>query len=144
MAKPRLTYKNIKGFLQGNQRKFFFEMFDMLPQYMKEVVTWRLERVKIKSPKCLEKDECVHCGCQVSSKVFEDRGCSDHHKCYPPMPSKEEWEEYKLKREEYRVYHDYQYMTIEELEDSMNRLDQEMESIMLYGKPVHVLKLKND
>lgn len=94
----KLTASNIKGFTQGNLREFLFDMDILLPDsYIKEQSIYRLHQVAEKSPECLEADGlCKICGCSITSKVYEDRGCSNSEKpCYPSMMSKLEWEKFK-------------------------------------------------
>lgn len=86
----KITLSNIKGYIQAHFRQAL-EDLDFLPEHIKEQAQWRLKQIAEKSPECLEKDSCVICSCQVSSKVFEDRACEG--KCYPEMFSKEAWEE---------------------------------------------------
>lgn len=93
--KAKINLENIKGFLQGNTRKIFDEWFNLSQTHIKEQAVWRLERIKRISPECYIKDECSECGCQISSKVFESRGCSDNQKCYPSLYLKEDWEKAK-------------------------------------------------
>ena len=86
--KAKINLPNIKGYLQAHYRQALDEM-GFLDKHIYEQAEWRLERVKEKSPDCYNSDNCVKCGCEVSSKVFEDRACEGN--CYPPMMSKEEW-----------------------------------------------------
>lgn len=86
--KAKLNLKNIKGFLQAHYRQVLDEM-GFLDKHVYEQAEWRLRRVKEKSPECYNSDKCVHCGCQVSSKVFEDRPCEGG--CYPEMMDEYEW-----------------------------------------------------
>lgn len=90
--KAKINLKNIKGYLQAHFRQALDDM-DFLPQHIKEQAEWRIKQVAIHSPECLKNDSCVHCGCQVSSKVFEDRKCEGN--CYPKMMSEETWNIYK-------------------------------------------------
>lgn len=90
--KTKITIPNIKGYLQAHYREILKD-FDFLPKHIQEQAEWRLRQVAKKSPECLEKDSCKECGCQVSSKVFEDRACEG--KCYPKMLSDEEWNKFK-------------------------------------------------
>jgi len=87
----QLTLSNIKGYLQGNFRRVLKD-FGATPDYIVQQALWRLERVKENSPECFKQDECIHCNCQVSAKVFEDRGCE--HGCYEKMMSEEQWEKF--------------------------------------------------
>lgn len=89
--KAKINLKNIKGYLQAHFRQALDDM-DFLPQHIKEQAEWRIKQVASNSPECLKSDSCVHCGCQVSSKVFEDRKCEGN--CYPAMMSEEQWEDY--------------------------------------------------
>lgn len=91
--KAKITLSNIKGFLSAHYRQALDEL-GFLDEWIKERAAWRLNQVKEKSPECYEKDKCTHCGCQVSSKVFEDRACEGG--CYPEM-SKVQWESQKQK-----------------------------------------------
>lgn len=89
--KAKINLPNIKGYLQAHYREILKD-FDFLPKHIQEQAEWRLKQVAENSPECLEKDSCKECGCQVSSKVFEDRKCEGN--CYPAMMSKEQWEDY--------------------------------------------------
>lgn len=93
MHLKQITLANIKGFVQGNFRKLLDDFADMAETYQKEQALWRLKQVEEKSPKCLKEDKCIHCGCQVSAKVWENRGCE--HGCYPPMMPEEVWNNFK-------------------------------------------------
>lgn len=91
----KITLNNIKGFIQGNIRKVLND-FGELPPHIEEQALWRIDLVKQKSPECYNQDKCVHCGCQVSAKVFEDRACSSETPCYPKMMTKEQWETFNI------------------------------------------------
>lgn len=91
----QINLSNIKGFIQGNFRQML-DTFGGLPEHIEEQAIWRLNQVKEKSPECYINDKCSHCGCQVSAKIFEDRGCSAN-KCYPPLMNEEEWNLFKIK-----------------------------------------------
>lgn len=90
--KAKINLPNIKGYLQAHYREILKE-FDFLPKHIQEQAEWRLKQVAENSSECLEKDSCIHCGCQVSSKVFEDRACERN--CYPKMMSEEIWNIHK-------------------------------------------------
>lgn len=100
--KAKINLKNIKGYLQAHYRQVLDE-FDYLEPHIKEQAEFRLWRVKEKSPECYEKNKCVECGCEVSSKVFEDRPCSANW-CYGEMLSKEDWEFFKEKHPTYKKF----------------------------------------
>lgn len=111
--KAKINLPNIKGFIQGNFRKLVNDFGDLLEPHIKKEAEWRLNQVKEKSPECFNQDKCVHCGCQVSAKVFEDRGCEQG--CYPEMMDKEEWEKFIFNWNLEQVY-------------------KEMDELMLFGK----------
>lgn len=90
--KAKINIPNIRGYLQAHFREMLKD-FDFLPKHIQEQAEWRLKQVAKKSPECLEKDSCKECGCQVSSKVFEDRACSNVPPCYPQMMTEELWEQ---------------------------------------------------
>ena len=95
----KLTASNIKGFTQAHLREFLYDMDILLPDsYIKEQSIWRLHKVAEKSPECLAGEgDCKICGCSITSKVYEDRGCSNEAvPCYPPMMSELEWKQFKL------------------------------------------------
>lgn len=97
--KAQITPSNVKGFIQGNFRKFIIGLEEYgipIPKHIKEQAAWRLIQVKQKSPECFNQDKCIHCGCQVSAKVFEDRACSNtEDPCYPTMQSESDWNTFK-------------------------------------------------
>lgn len=91
--KAKINLSNIKGFLSAHYRQVLDEL-GFLESHIKEQALFRLWLVKQRSPKCFEDDSCVECSCQISSKVFESRGCSANI-CYEEMLDRERWEEYK-------------------------------------------------
>jgi hypothetical protein len=87
----KITIKKIKSFLEGNA-KFLLNEFDMLPKYYKEQVIWRASICK---ETCLaNNDECEHCGCTASKKIYVEESCNEGKK-FPDLMNKEKWEEYK-------------------------------------------------
>jgi len=95
----KLTFANIKGFLQSiyrkSQRLINISGFEFA-QFKWEQVIWRRTRVKDLSPKCWKENICKICGCDVIDKTLEDRGCEGF--CYTEMmQTEEEWKEYKTK-----------------------------------------------
>lgn len=95
IKKEQITSDNIKGFIQGNFRKTM-ESFGLLPKYIVRQAEERLEQVKIKSPECYNNDKCIHCKCEVSAKVFEDRECE--HGCYGPMLNEDDYNKQVIHR----------------------------------------------
>lgn len=99
--KLKLSLPNIKGFLQGNYRKFKWEVLKLPIEIdKKEQINRRFHLVSENSPECLQKGEC-YCGCGMPEKLYEDRGCEGWEEgkktkpCYPDMMNKEDWEKYK-------------------------------------------------
>ena len=88
--KAKINLPNIKGYTQAHYRKVLKQMNWLVP-HIKEQAEWRLNKVKEKSLECYKTDKCVHCGCEVSSKVFEDRACEGN--CYPKMMTEEQWKQ---------------------------------------------------
>lgn len=102
-TKPaKITFKNIKKFIQGHIRsmllklsnnKFvskFSEDLKILEPHQVEQYKWRLT---IMNPQCLNTGHCVICGCETPYLQMADESCDG--KCYPEMMSKEEWQNYK-------------------------------------------------
>ena len=88
--KAKITLSNIKGFLQGNFRKFIDDNFLItLPDYLHEQIMWRLTMM---DEACLKNKQCP-CSCKVPNKQYEDRACENH--CYPPMMGEKDWTEFK-------------------------------------------------
>ena len=100
--KAKINLKNIKGYLQAHYRQALDEL-DYLEPHIKEQAEFRLWRVEEKSPECYKNNICTHCGCEVSSKVFEDRACSANW-CYGEMLNKEQWEFFKEKHPTYKKF----------------------------------------
>lgn len=89
--KAKITIPNIKGFLQGNARMFMSEYFSFkLPVHIEEQIFYRFT---IMNEDCLKNKACIHCGCAMPNKVFEDRACEE--KCYPEMLDEKEWDLFK-------------------------------------------------
>jgi hypothetical protein len=83
----------MKGFLQGNWRKFKEDVLTIEnPKHIKEQVLYRMSSAK----PCLENGSCLYCGCDTPELFYEDRGCKDpNKKCYPEMMDEENWEKFK-------------------------------------------------
>ncbi len=118
----QVNLPNIIGFVQGNFRKVIHELGDLLPDHIKEQAVWRLKKVKATSPECFTNDKCVHCECQVTAKVFEDRGCEKG--CYPKMMTSEQWENSLIEKADQLLYNTNKITSedLEELEYISNRL----------------------
>jgi len=89
--KAKITIPNIKGFLQGNARMFMSQYFSFkLPVHMDEQIFYRFS---IMNEECLKNKACVHCGCAMPNKAFEDRACEAS--CYPEMKDEKDWDLFK-------------------------------------------------
>ena len=87
--KAKITPKNIKGFVQGWTRSLF--SFAVDPHILEQV-----EYRAIKAKKCVEAGSCLHCGCAMPEKLYEDRACSnEENPCYGPMLNQKQWELFK-------------------------------------------------
>lgn len=94
MKLSQINPKNIKGFIQGNFRKFMEDYPGVVDDFIYEQVQWRLG---IMDENCLKNKQCP-CTCDVPHKQYEDRSCEKG--CYPPMfKTKEEWEQFKQDNE---------------------------------------------
>ena len=87
----QITKNNIYNYLDGNG-KMILNKLGLSQPHIKEQVIHRLHEVAVKSPECLN-ENCIVCGCETRSKVWEDRGCTGG--CYPAMKDAEAWQQYK-------------------------------------------------
>lgn len=87
--KKKINLPNIKGFIQGNLRKFLEDYPGFIDDYIYEQIQYRLG---IMNEICLINKMCP-CECSVPQKQYEDRSCEN--KCYPEIKNKEEWENFK-------------------------------------------------
>ena len=83
----KLTYSNVKRFIQGNYRLFTFEQ---QPIFLKEQIWFRLSKA---NPECLKNTECP-CTCPVIGRASAEDSCENN--CYPLMMDEETWEVYKI------------------------------------------------
>ncbi len=91
MSKAKITPQNIKGYLQGNFRKFAetLNIPNIMPDHIQEQIHWRLS---IMSEECIKNGKCP-CECSVPAKQYEDRPCENF--CYPPMMDIKKWNYFK-------------------------------------------------
>ncbi len=87
-----ITLKNVYAFLQGESR-IILDFFESLPVHIQEQVNYRISLVQEKSPECLEKKECIKCGCSIPDLFYANKQCDG--KCYPVMMDEKEWEIFK-------------------------------------------------
>ena len=60
--------------------------FVQSPSDITKLVLERTELVRLKSPKCLEEERCIHCKCEIPAKFYELEGCDNG--CYGPVQFK--------------------------------------------------------
>lgn len=91
--KEQITFENMKGFIQGNIRKFMEDVdYNNLPWYIREQIIYR----SLTCRTCTIEGKCVICGCQTPEKFYEDRACEGQK--YPYMiDNEEEWLMFKEK-----------------------------------------------
>ena len=88
----KFTLKNVLNFFGAKKRKILAKK-DEQAQY-----DWRLERIKLNSPECHTKQECIHCVCELIDKGWETMACE--HGCYPEWLTNAEWEVMKTFNQE--------------------------------------------
>lgn len=88
--KEQLTFNNMKGFIQGNVRKFLEDIdYNNLDYYIREQIIYR----SLTCRTCTIEGKCVICGCQTPEKFYEDRACEGEK--YPYMLEEKEWLKFK-------------------------------------------------
>lgn len=81
------VYNNWQSITIRKILNFFWAYFNMIKNYFLpdtstvDQIEWRVMQVAKKSPACLERAECVHCGCATPDKFWELDGCEMG--CYP-------------------------------------------------------------
>lgn len=95
--KAKITWKNIKAYVQGNWRAFLLENFPQgIDKHIEEQYYWRISQVEKKSPECLTNEKCKSCSCSTPELFLSSKQCSNEQDpCYPPMMSEEQWEKFK-------------------------------------------------
>lgn len=91
MKLSQINLSNIKGFVQGNFRKFMEDYPGIVGDHIYEQVQYRLG---IMDENCLKNKQCP-CTCSVPEKQYENRQCENS--CYGDMLNKQEWEDFKKK-----------------------------------------------
>ena len=81
-----LTVENIVNYLGALWKK----TADQADNFNHAQAAWRMSQIAEKSPECLKRGNCIHCGCVIEDKVYEDDGCT--YGCYPPWMSSEEFQ----------------------------------------------------
>lgn len=105
-----ISWKNIKAVLLALIRKIKKQNLAgfELDEHIYEQIIWRRVMVMFNSPKCWYSGNCKICGCDILGKTMEDRACAitehpdllkQRNPCYPAMMTKEQWQDYKIKKE---------------------------------------------
>jgi hypothetical protein len=84
------SFKKILQFIEGNL-KMLGDEFNLLPDYQKEQVLYRLDICK---NDCVKSGVCKYCTCSVPGKLYVSESCN-HGARFPNMMDEREWEEYK-------------------------------------------------
>lgn len=82
-----LTFKKIANFFQAYYRILYYRIFK--DHWIEDQVAWREVQVTKKSPACLTRGACIHCGCDMPDKLYETDSCEAG--CYPNWMSIDEW-----------------------------------------------------
>ena len=82
----KLTYPNVRRFIQGNYRLFTFEQ---QPRFLKEQIWFRLSKA---NPECLKNTFCP-CQCETLKLIHVEESCPNN--CYPYMVDEDTWGIYK-------------------------------------------------
>jgi hypothetical protein len=84
------SFKKVIQFIEGNL-KMLGDEFNLLPDYQKEQVLYRLEICK---NDCVKSGSCKYCGCSVPGKLYVSESCNNGAR-FPNMMDENEWSEYK-------------------------------------------------
>lgn len=91
----KITFTNIKKYLQGNYRQVMDDIGIMKPDsHIKEQALYRMKLIGEKSPECLKEGACKICGCDIPGLVLSDPSCEGG--CYPTMMDKDTWTDFKI------------------------------------------------
>lgn len=88
----KITWKNIKKYIQGNFNKLLRKVFK-IKSHREEQYVWRMEQIKEKSFKCFEDGVCRICGCDTEGLALSDPPCEGN--CFPEIMNEIEWKQYK-------------------------------------------------
>lgn len=87
----QINIKNIKQFIEGNLN-LLGDRINILPNYMKEQVIWRMNICK---DDCVIQGKCKYCGCSVPGKLYVNSSCNGSER-FPDLMSEQDWEIYKM------------------------------------------------
>jgi hypothetical protein len=87
--KQKITFKNIKSFLEGNSQ-LLLEELNLQPPHIQEQIAYR--RLICKDD-CAVADECIVCGCSFKGKTSVKESCNKER--FPDLMGNLEWIKYK-------------------------------------------------
>ena len=88
MDKRKLSYKNIKAWLQGNLRYFLYytSLKFLIRRHIREQID---ARIKSMNQTCYNQGSCIKCGCLTTQLQMANKECEGN--CYPVMQNKTNW-----------------------------------------------------
>lgn len=81
------------SFLEGNL-KMLGDKFNLLPEYKKEQILYRLEVCK---DSCVPTGKCKECGCSLPGKMYNRSSCNLGKK-FPDLMSLDNWNKFKKEK----------------------------------------------
>ncbi len=91
----KLTWQNIKSFVEGYTRQYAILFFTKNLQHIFEQVEERIEQVTLKSPECIANGQCKICGCATPALFYANKGCANNPPCYDPFLNQDDWQTLK-------------------------------------------------
>lgn len=78
------------GKLSGKYKFIAYLRKQVLQQYIKDQIAWRIDNM---NRECYYNGECIKCSCQTTHLQMCDKPCEGA--CYPQMLNRDEWERFK-------------------------------------------------
>lgn len=101
--KSKITYSNIKAYLQGKIRyKLYYNKYFnwLIPLHIFEQIAYR---IFVMDKECYAKGSCTLCGCDTTALQMADKACDKP--CYPAMMDETDWMIFKIKEDiNFRYY----------------------------------------
>ena len=88
-----ITLANINNYINGNGR-FILNKFNLIPDFIKEQVSYRLLVCK---DDCGKMGKCKVCTCPLPNRAFSTTTCNAER--FPDLMSEKDWELYKINNE---------------------------------------------
>lgn len=88
MRNEKITFKNIKAYIQGHIRyRLYYSKYKwLIPLYIREQIDMRIYSM---NEECLNQGSCIKCGCQTTHLQMANKKCEGD--CYPQMLSLVKW-----------------------------------------------------